>query len=396
MPFCSRPYRSDAYAIAFAGVLFLAALAPTASGADLGGRLHRLFGQYQRLRSVSIKVVVQRTLNLPLIESGAKKAKSFTVVLRYKAAGMRYAISNSSNGPGGLGGHEAIAFDGNRFESLAGTYLWYERSYNGPTPVATGNVFFYPLIFADPSCDGHVGRIITLPYVSNARTEKKIIARATWKKTPAGPYSAIANIPGPGKMNKHRFFYRVFFGKGVDYLPARVEVLYRHVNGPPLWKYDLLAYGRADAGRRPFYYLKSYRRKGYLRQGMFMQDMGKVTLYAINKLLRRSDFTINFGLASTIYDADAKKIIFAAGGIRPPQRVIGITYWPSLKGPNPQQPVPRPAVRQPPPKVPVAAVSVPNHNLGAAWVLIFSALLLVSALGFFILRIVSRSRGRHG
>ncbi len=127
-----------------------------------------------------------------------------------------------------------------------------------------------------------------------------------------------------------------------------------------------------------------------------MRDVGKITSCILNRPLRRSDFTINFGLASTIYDADAKKIIFAAGGIRPLQRVVGIPSWPSLKGPNPQQPIPMPAFRQPLPKVPVAAVSVSNRHFGTAWVLIFSVLLLVSALGFLTLRIVSRSRGRHG
>ena len=132
----SKASRNEAYAIAFAWSLFLALVTPTAFGRDMGGRLNRLFGQYQRLRSVNMRAVVQRTLDLPLIEPGAKRTKSFMVVLQYRAAGTRYAISNLSNASGGLGGRSTVAFDGSRFESLAGSYLWFRRAYNGPAPTA--------------------------------------------------------------------------------------------------------------------------------------------------------------------------------------------------------------------------------------------------------------------
>ncbi len=304
--------------------------------ADSGGRLRSLFDEYRLVTSVSLTARVQLRFHVPVLDGHLRRRKKSRLVkgdskISFHAQGNEFASSDSVP-PGVAVWNFRSAYNGKRYECLDGGsgYLFYQKHRWPSSHLMSPNPFFAAVEFLDPSRDGHPNRAIRLPVVRSANAASTAIAKATWVAVAKNSrYSAIAQIPFRGTVNGHRAFWRVKFGRKVAFLPEVVETVYAKT-GAWCRRGDILAYKAIATSGGKFYCPMVFRWRFRGRHGnLYADHLTKVVSCTINQPIGPAAFQIDFRLARQIYDADAHRTIYYEGGVRPPQRVIGIKSWPA-------------------------------------------------------------------
>ena len=269
-------------------------------------------GQFQLVRSVDVRARVAESEAPSIYLGPAAKPRAGLISWLYKAKGRSY-LAKCVPSPGWIqrGNSLAIAYNGVQYEffDMDAGNLGYRRHDMWATNTLSPNPFFYPVEFLDPTNQQHPGRDVKLWYAKSQAVMRQVIAATTWERHAPDGTSAIADIPGKGKWSGHRFFYRVLFGRKVDYLPATIELVYgkaREIS----WRYDILAYRKTAVEKKDFYYAKSVLVRGYLRGKQYLTQRVDVQSCRLNLPLPASDFTIDFGLADRVFNIATGKIIY--------------------------------------------------------------------------------------
>jgi hypothetical protein len=314
-------------------VLAMLTSVPPAGAADLGGRLERLFAQYHSIGTAKMAATMRQTwYNIP--SAGLPTKQTGTLSWRYDADGKKYRIRAISSPGFDSTDNVTIAYNGHRYYYFSGDILSFRRKNMRNLVITTLNPLFYPLEFTDKTSDQHLGYKLQLWRAKSPRVEAKFIREAVWKRHPPTDFSAEAVFPAEGTMNKHLFLYRVFFGRRIRFLPARIESVYLK-GGELIWRYDLLSYRRAIIGGRPFYWPSAIRVRGYYRatEKLLLDERVSVRSAKFNQPIRQSDFSIDFRLAPIIYDISNKKYMSVRGGLRKPPLVFGAKPGPGDRSP---------------------------------------------------------------
>lgn len=283
-------------------------------GSDLDGRLAKLFGQYRLVKTVDLKALVTQVEypSLMVPPPWPRKIHSGTIRWRYKAEGRKYYIKTVPSPGFVVGGNLIITYNNHQFDYF--DRKWGRMSVRSKDmwccPVLSPNPFFFPIGFIDKTSDQRFEFAIKLWQARSRKIEKRIIAEARWERHVPPGYSAIAEVPASGTMNKRPFFFKIFFGRDVDYLPIRVESAYR-TGGGPISRYDILSYAKTMINGHPFYWMKSGRIRGYTLRGQVCIDSRvDVQQCLFNQPLPDSDFTIDWHRARWVYQIGTGQLLY--------------------------------------------------------------------------------------
>ncbi len=290
-------------------------------GSDLDGRLANLFGQYRLIKTVDLRAIVKEVDYYSLIAKVAplsptlSKIKMYTGTIRwrYKAEGRKYYIKTVPSPGFAVAGNLIITYNDHQYDYF--DRKWGRMSVRSKDmwscPVLSPNPFFYPLSFMDKSNDQRSAYAIKLWQARSRKIEKRIIAETRWERRVPPGYSAVATVPASGTLDKHPFFYKIFFGQRVDYLPTRLEILRK--GGGLIWRYDILSYAKAMISGHMFYWMKSGRLRVYnlrLRGKVLFDDRVDVQLCVLNQPLAESDFTIDWHRARWVYQIGTGQLLY--------------------------------------------------------------------------------------
>ena len=303
--------------------------------------MDNLFGQYRLIKTVKMNAIIRETDYDSLIAKVVphspmlSKIKMHTGTIRwcYKAEGRKYYIKTVPSPGFAIGGNIIFAYNDHRFNVFDrnSSSLFFRRKDMRSCQLLTSNPFYYPLEFINQSNDQRHHYVIKLWYAQSRKMETRIIAETRWEKDIPPGYSAVATVPARGTLDKHLFFYKIFFGQRVDYLPIRVEILRK--GGGLIWRYDILSYTKVMIHSHPFYWMKSGRLRIYnltLRGKVLFDDRVYVQQCILNQPLHDNDFTIDYRLANHIFTITTGKTqgreVYARGGLRPPSPVISFAH----------------------------------------------------------------------
>jgi hypothetical protein len=309
-------------------------------GSDLNGRLANLFGQYRLIKTVDMKALAEEKEYVSLLPVPRPGRTSIgTLRWHYKAEGRKYYVKTVPSPGFVAGGSYIITYNGHQYDFFdrADGNLYFRTKDMRSCPVLSPNPFFYPVSFLDTTSDQRFSYAIMLWQARSRKTENRIIAVAHWEQYVPPGYSAVAEVPANGTMNKRPFLFKIFFGRDVAYLPIRVESVYRK-GGGTIWRYDILSYAKTIINGHPFYWMKSGRLRGYTQRGQVCVDSRTdVQKCVFNKRLPDGDFSVDFRLAQRIFTITTGKTrgreVYARGGLRPPSPAIWepmASWWPTF------------------------------------------------------------------
>ncbi len=245
------------------------------SGSDLGGRMDKLFGQYRLIKTVDMRSRVREVQYPFLMVPPPWPGRTHVGIIRwrYKAEGQKYYIKTVPSSGFAPGFNYIITYNGHQYDFFvrADGNLYFRTRDMRSCPVLSPNPFFYPLYFIDSSNDQRFSYAIMLWQARSRKIENRIIAEVHWEQHVPPGYSAVAEVPANGTMNKRPFLFKIFFGWHPSYLPIRVESVYR-TGGGPILRYDILSYAKTMINGHPFYWMKSGRMRDYTQKGQVCID----------------------------------------------------------------------------------------------------------------------------